>query len=283
VRSVTGDESARVWCNGRLLDHPDEAVISVRDHGFTVGDGVFEAVKILHGRPFALTRHLRRLARSAHGLGLPPCDEAGVRDGVAAVLSGASMPLGRLRITYTAGPAPMGSGRGEGERGTVVVAVAPMQPREQAAEVVTVPWPRNERGALAGLKTTSYAENVVALAHAAERGADEAVFANLHGHLCEGTGSNIFYAVDGQLRTPSLASGCLAGITRELLLEWCEVVERDEPIEVLAEADEVFLASTTRDVQWVRRCDDRRWDAPGPLSRQATQVWREREADDLDP
>ena len=72
--------------------------------------------------------------------------------------------------------------------------------------MVTVPWPRNERGALAGLKTTSYAENVVALADASERGATEAVFANLAGHLCEGTGSNVFYVVDGELRTPTLAA-----------------------------------------------------------------------------
>ena len=100
-----------------------------------------------------------------------------------------------------------------------------------------MPWPRNERGALAGLKTTSYAENVVALAHAAERGATEAVFANLPGHLCEGTGSNVFYVVDGELRTPTLASGCLAGITRALLLEWYGGREVDEPVEVLADAE----------------------------------------------
>ena len=114
-----------------------------------------------------------------------------------------------------------------------------------------MPWPRNERGALAGLKTTSYAENVVALAEAKRRGATEAVFANLAGHLCEGTGSNVFYVVDGELRTPTLASGCLAGVTRGLVLEWFGGREVDEPIEVLAEASEIFLASTTRDVQGV--------------------------------
>ena len=85
--------------------------------------------------------------------------------------------------------------------------------------MVVVPWPRNERSAVAGLKTTSYAENVVALAHATERGAGEAIFANLAGNLCEGTGSNVFVGVDGRLVTPPLSSGCLAGITRELVLE----------------------------------------------------------------
>ena len=132
--------------------------------------------------------------------------------------------------------------------------------------MATVPWPRNERGALAGLKTTSYAENVVALADAQARGASEAIFANLAGHLCEGTGSNVFYVVDGELRTPTLASGCLAGVTRALVLEWYGGREVDEPIEVVERASEVFLVSTTRDVQAVSRWDDRELPAPGPVT-----------------
>ncbi len=137
--------------------------------------------------------------------------------------------------------------------------MAPMPP---TTAIVTAPWPRNERGALAGLKTTSYAENVMALARAAERGASESVFANLAGHLCEGTGTNVFYVVDGELRTPTLASGCLAGVTRALVLEWYGGREVDEPIEVARGADEVFLVSTTRDVQAVATWDDRELPAP---------------------
>jgi branched-chain amino acid aminotransferase len=152
-----------------------------------------------------------------------------------------------------------------------------MDPAAETAQVATVPWPRNERGAIAGLKTTSYAENVVARAEAKRRGATEAVFANLAGHLCEGTGSNVFYVVDGELRTPTLASGCLAGVTRGLVLEWFGGREVDEPIEVLAEASEVFLASTTRDVQGVERWDDRDLPAPGPVTVEALATWRRRE------
>ena len=143
--------------------------------------------------------------------------------------------------------------------------------------MATVPWPRNERGALAGLKTTSYAENVVALAEARRRGATEAIFANLAGHLCEGTGSNVFYVVDGELRTPTLASGCLAGVTRGLVLEWVGGREVDEPIEVVDRASEVFLASTTRDVQGVTRWDERDLPAPGPVTADALATWRRRE------
>ncbi len=266
----------RAWMNGELLSDPTAPAVAVVDHGMTVGDGVFESIKVVDGQPFALTLHLERLARSADGLGLPAPDDADVRRGVAAVLEGQDLPLGRVRVTYTSGPGPFGSGRGE-DSATLVVLADAMAPWPETTQVVTVPWPRNERGALAGLKTTSYAENVIALAAARERGATEAIFANLAGHLCEGTGSNVFYVVDGELRTPTLASGCLAGVTRALILEWYGAVEVDEPIEVVSGASEVFLASTTRDAQAVSRWDDVELTAPGPVTREVMETWRKRE------
>jgi branched-chain amino acid aminotransferase len=272
----------RAWVNGRLLDDPRSPAVAVTDHGFTVGDGVFEAIKVVDNQPFALTRHLLRLARSARGLGLPEVDLEEVRRGVAAVVDGQDLALGRVRITYTGGEAPLGSGRGSKPPTLVVVADA-MKPWEGPTAVVAVPWPRNERGALAGLKTTSYAENVLALAHAAERGASEAIFANTAGNLCEGTGSNVFYVVDGELRTPTLASGCLAGVSRALVLEWWGGREVDEPVGVLRRAEEVFLVSTTRDVQGVMRCDGRELEAPGPVTRKVAATWAERERENLDP
>lgn len=272
----------RVWFNGSVLDDPRTPVIGIDDHGLTVGDGVFETLKVVDAQPFALTRHLDRLAASAAGLALPPPDLEEVRGAVKAVLAGEPLALGRLRITYTAGPAPMGSGRGTGPASLIVVADA-MEPPPATTAVAPVPWVRNERGAVAGLKTTSYAENVVALARARESGATEAVFANTVGNLCEGTGSNIGYVVDGEARTPSLRSGCLAGVTRALLLEWCDVVEVDEPIEVLDQAEEVFLVSTTRDVQPVERVDQRTLAAPGPVTRRLQETWAARAAEDVDP
>lgn len=272
----------RTWIDGELLADPEAAVLPVTDHGVTVGDGVFEAVKVVDGVPFALELHLARLVRSATGLGLPEPDLAHVRRGVRSVLEDPPLPLSRLRITITAGSAPMGSGRGD-SRGRVMVVVVPLEAAPPTTTVATVPWPRNERGAIAGLKTTSYAENVVALAEAKRRGSTEAVFANTRGHLCEGTGTNVFYVLDGELRTPTLASGCLAGVTRRLVLTWFGGREVDEPIEVLDRASEVFLASTTRDVQAVSRWDDRDLPAPGPVTREAAQRWRAREPELLLP
>jgi branched-chain amino acid aminotransferase len=272
----------RAWLNGRLLDDPQAPAIAINDHGLIVGDGVFEAVKVVESRPFALTRHLDRMARSAAGLGLPALPVDDVRRGVAAVLEGDDLPLGRLRITYTGGAAPLGSGRGEGPP-TLLVVSDTLREAAPATSVVTVPWPRNERGVLAGLKTISYAENVVALAYAHERDATEAVFANLAGHLCEGTGSNVFYVVDGELRTPTLDAGCLAGISRALLLEWYGGREVDEPIEVLDTAEEIFLMSTTRDVQAVERWNDRVLETPGPVTADCRAVWAARAAEGIDP
>jgi branched-chain amino acid aminotransferase len=272
----------KVWFDGALRE-TDAARVSVLDHGLTVGDGVFETVKAVDGRPFALTRHLERLTRSARGLGLPDPDLDEVRRACAAVLEADPVPLGRLRITYTGGYGPPGSERGD--RGTtLVVAVGETTRRPDSTAVVTVPWTRNERGALTGLKTTSYAENVVALAHAHRHGASEALFGNTAGRLCEGTGSNVFVVLDGEIHTPPVASGCLAGITRALTIEWTGAKETDLPLEVLREAEEVFLTSTLRDVQAVHRVDDRELPAaPGPVTAKAMRIFQERSGDDLDP
>ncbi|GAA3072184.1 hypothetical protein GCM10020000_66120 [Streptomyces olivoverticillatus] len=172
----------KIWLDGALRD-ANSARVSVFDHGFTVGDGVFETIKAVDGRPFALTRHLDRLARSARGLGLPEPDRDEVRRACTAVLEAEPVPLGRLRITYTGGLSPLGSDRGT-TGPTLVVAVGATHRRPDTTATVTVPWTRNERGALAGLKSTSYGENVVALARAAEQGATEALFANTVGGRC---------------------------------------------------------------------------------------------------
>ncbi|MEU2063511.1 aminodeoxychorismate lyase [Streptomyces sp. NPDC013455] len=272
----------RIWLDDGLRD-PDSARISVFDHGLTVGDGVFETVKAVDGEPFALTRHLDRLTRSAHALGLPGPDHDQVRRACTAVLEANPMPLGRLRITYTGGHGPLGSDRGE-HGPTLVVAVAGTTRRPDSTAVITVPWTRNERGALAGVKSTSYAENVVALARAHQHGASEALFGNTVGQLCEGTGSNVFVVLDGEIHTPPVASGCLAGITRALVIEWTGAKETDLPLDVLRRADEVFLTSTLRDVQAVHQADERELPGTaGPVTAKAMRIFAERSGHDQDP
>ena len=269
-----------VWINGALL--PDsEAKVSVFDHGLVVGDGVFEAIKVTDGVPFALTRHLARLASSAAGMQLPEPDLDEIRAGV---LEAAGRPaLARLRITLTAGISPLGSQRGDGPV-TVIIALGRLPGNEPACDVVTVPWPRNEHGALAGLKTTSYAENVRALRYATDRGGQEAIFANVAGQLCEGTGANVFVVSGGRLRTPPLSSGCLAGVTRDLVIEWTGAAEEDMPAGALAAADEAFLTGTTRDVLPIRSVDSVLLPAaPGPVTAKAAEAFAARSTECLDP
>lgn len=260
--------------------------IDIFDHGFTVGDGVFETIALRGGIAFGTTRHLARLVRSAVKMGLRRPDPDDLRRAVdLTIAANSDVTWGALRITYTSGPGTVGSGRG-GMSATTVVAARAMARHDSLAEVITVPWPRNERGALAGIKTTSYAENAVALADAHRQGATEAIFSNTKGDLCEGSGTNVFVVVNGQLVTPPLSAGCLAGITRGLVIERCglDVDQRNVPLDVLYMSDEAFLTSATRDVQPIRSVDGRGvTSCPGPITERAMAAYAAVLAADPDP
>jgi len=252
------------WADGRILS-PGETAVRADDHLVVVGDGVFETTGVLDGVPFALTRHLARLARSAAGLGIQTPDDGRIREAVAEVIA-ADRRAGLLRITWSSGPGPLGSGRGDGP-GTLVLSTGPGNVWPVTERVHLGPWIRNEHGVLTGLKTTSYAENAKALAVAHRRGCTETLFRNTAGHLCEGTGTNVFLVVDDVLVTPPLSSGCLAGVTRGLLLELVDVVERDVSLDEIEVASEAFLSSATRDVSSIAAVDDHELPiAPGPVT-----------------
>jgi branched-chain amino acid aminotransferase len=259
-------------------------VLRPDDHAL-VGDGAFEAIKVIDARPFALTRHLARLRRSLDALGID-LDLDSVHAATAALMQTpqARVSPSWLRITVTGGSAPMGTGS-VGTRPTIVAAVTPMAAWGATTDVVIAPWLRNERAPSAGLKTISYADNVIAYRYAHRHHADEAVFANTQGQLCEGTGTNVAVAYDGRMVTPTLAAGCLPGVTRELLLEWTpDFEDLDVPIEALESAPEAMLTSTSRDVHPVRRVGTTELaKAPGPLTRHLIDVWNTNAGRDIDP
>ena len=275
------------WLDGALVPL-EQARVSVLDHGLVVGDGVFETLRVYRGVPFAWSRHLARLRVSAGGLGLGvPADEH-LRAAADAVLEANDLREARLRITVTGGPGPPGSGKGSAPA-TVFLLAFPIEPPAPTTDVVIAPWTRNEHGALAGLKTISYAANVRALAYAREHGAGEAIFANTRRNLCEATGSNVFLVRDSTLCTPPASAGCLLGVTRALVLELCKdlgivAVERDVELGALAGADEAFLSSTTREVQPIAHVDGEALAAaPGPVSTQLTAAFKDLVARELDP
>ena len=137
---------------------------------------------------------------------------------------------------------------------------------------MTAPWRRNEHGALTGVKSTSYGENVRGLAYAHARDASETIFLNTAGDVCEGTGTNIFCVFGNRMLTPPLVAGPLAGVTRDVLLEWCDVVEEDFTLATAAGADEVFITSSLRDVQGVTSGTRWTYPAPGPRTAEISRA-----------
>lgn len=277
----------RIWINGRIIATA-EARISPFDHGFIVGDGVFETLVARNGRPFTPTRHWQRLVKSCEALGItPPTFEASTQ-AMSEVMQANGLVDARIRITVTSGDGPLGSDRGDSAP-TMTVVVTPLKPWPPTETAVVVPWTRNERGALAGVKSISYAENVRALAHAHASGAGEALLANTCGELCEGTGTNIFVVVNGRVQTPPLSSGCLAGVTRGLVIEACQsagipMEEVALPISVLQTCDEAFLSSSTRDVRPLARIDQREMPGvSGGITQRVAQAFRDYVAGRDDP
>jgi len=284
------------WINDELVPIVD-AKVSVLDHGFTVADGVFETLLVSDGKVFALDRHLARLAKSAFGLGISMPDSVKISNGIAQVLQkNPKVDFGRLRITVTSGAGPLGSDRTSAEP-TLVISLAEQATWPATTKVLLVPWTRNENSPLAGLKTTSYAENVYALDAAKSQGFSEAVFCDTSSRLCEGTGSNIFLVKGDQIFTPSDASGLLRGITRDLVIEWATdsgfvIVERDVDPSELWDADEVFITSSTRDVHPVSELAkldssgnvvDRRTLAPGLVTEKLGNIFLTQRAEKLNP
>jgi branched-chain amino acid aminotransferase len=276
----------RTWIDGELYADPAYALVPATDHGLVAGDGVFEVLKLTVDGPFAVTRHLARLARSAERLGLLAPDLDLIRRGlkeVCADLSGWEQPHGRIRITYTGGLGPLSSARTSTVPMTVISA-EPSAPSTATGRIVTLPWTRNPNDALTFIKSTSYGGNVRGLAYAAERGCGEGIFVNTDDHVAEGTGTNLFVVRDGRVVTPPIAAGVLDGITRALVLEWCdEVEERNLTLEEAQAADEVFITSTNRDVQAIERWDEITWPAPGPVTERIRGEFLRRAAQELDP
>ncbi len=284
--------------NGQVADQA-HAVVSVFDHGFLFGEGVYETLRTYHGRPFLLDRHLRRLRNSADmlALGVPLADAAIGRRCLetmaAAGLGGDRDHEAYIRILVTRGVGELSYDPAACPDPTVVVIVKPFvaTPAETFARgvrVALVSIVRNHPGTVNPLiKSNNLINNALAMQEAARRGAFEGVMRNYRGELAECTQSNLFVVRAGEALTPPLTSGLLPGITREFLFEVGaglgipvrEAVLRDND---LVGADEAFLTSTTREVLPIVGVDDRPIanGAPGPVTRALLEGFRKR-AEDL--
>jgi len=234
----------------------EEARIPVTDEGLTRGDGGFEVLRLYGGRPFALIEHLERLERTCAGLRLP-VDAGLVRSEIEALLEAAGPVDALLRVVLTRG-------------GRRVLTVEPLPAQPPAARVATVTYSTTR--VLDGLKTLSYAANMLAGRLARERGFDEALFVTPHGRVLEGPTWTFFWVAGGRLCTPPLEDRILASITRGYLLEECEAEERPCTLDDVAAAEEAFIASTVREAMPIAVIDDVELPAaPGAVTLEARE------------
>jgi branched-chain amino acid aminotransferase len=234
-----------------------QATIPITDEGLLRGDGVFEVVRLYGGRPYGLEEHLERMARSAATLRLP-FDVDATRDDVEKLLERSEPADGGLRLLATRGGRRIG-----------LIEDLPVLPETVALATVTYATTR----VLDGVKSLSYAANMLASRIARERGADEALLVTPHGRVLEGPTTSFFYVLDGALCTPPLEDRILDSITRRALFAVTDATERITTVDDLRAATEAFLASSAREVQPVHAIDDIAIPAaPGPLSRAAADA-----------
>jgi len=283
--------SAHVCVNGRISSGRD-AVVSVFDHGFLYGEGIYETLRTYHGRPFLFDRHVRRLRNSARMivLDIPFTDDdlaSQIRDTMAAAdLNGSeayirvlvTRGIGELTYDPQATPTP-----------SVVIIVkphidAPPDVYERGVRVVIVDVVRNHPQTVNPMiKSNNLLNSALGMQEALRKGGFEGIMRNYRGELSECTTSNLFIVKDGAALTPPLESGLLPGITREFLFEIGKEVGVDVREQVLRDsdllsADEAFLTSTTREAVPIVKVDDKTIGTgrPGPITRKLLDGFRRR-------
>src|SRR3954453_603067 len=249
--------------DGRIAP-AEETYVPATDEGFLRGDGVFEVIRIYDGAPFALADHLARIERSAGNLRLelPPTEM--LRDGALRLLGERDEHFtGALRIVITRG-------------GRRLLLTEPLPASSAAPSIRLGVVTYSPTRVLDGIKSLSYAGNMLASRLARERGFDEALLVTPHGRVLEAPTSSIFWVgADGALCTPPLDEHILASITRDRVLTLSDVTERPLTTDELLEAGEAFLASTTREVQSVAAVEDYDLGEPGPRTLGAAAALRE--------
>jgi len=293
--------AAVAYVNGRICSQQD-AMISVFDHGFLFGEGVYEVVRTYNGEPFLLGRHLARLRASAGMIGLPlPLDDAALEQAIRETMRALAEGPGRekpgadlyVRFLITRGLGDGSYNPASSPASSLVIIAKPLAPPppsayENGVKVSLVSIVRNHPGSVNPLiKSNNLLNNALAMQEALRHDGFEAILRNYRGDIAECSQSNLFIVKDGVAKTPRLAEGLLAGITRAFIMDVADeaavpaedAVLRDED---LFGADEAFLTSTTREIVPIVRVDQRviASGAPGPITKRLLDVYR-RKANEL--
>lgn len=275
----------QIYLNGKLVP-AKEAVVSVLDHGFLYGDGIYETMRVYDGVTFMLDEHLRRLYRSASLIGLTiPLDADSLKRSVYETLIANSLRNAFVRLTISRGYGPIGLDPDLCPEPTVVIITQEMKdyPKsfyEKGISLIIPETKRNFREAInPEIKSLNFLNNILAKIEAKKRGAYDAIMLNIYGKLSEGTISNVFFYKNGILCTPSLECGILDGITRSIVItiakrDGLKVKEAEFIKEDLYLSEEVFITSTTLEVMPVSKIDDQKY-AVGNITKLLHQAYRE--------
>jgi branched-chain amino acid aminotransferase len=280
--------SIRVHIGGKVC-LPEEAKISVFDRGFLYGDSVYETIGTAYGRLFAARDHLDRLERSAMRIGLRVPPRADIERAIAETIAAAGNVESRVRVVLTRGSGKLDLDPASVDDTQLVVIVFPLGPPSpemyaKGVAVAIVSITRNSPSAIdPAVKSGNYLNNVLALGEARRRmGAYEAILCGADGSIAEGSTSNVFTVVKGEIRTPPLEVGILDGITRAKVLELARkgglrLIETRIFPDDLRSAEEVFITSATRGVLPVTRVDERAVGdgTPGPITKKLMVLYEE--------
>ncbi len=241
-----------VWWNGTIVDKPP---VDVADRGLTLGDGLFETVAVMEGKPCFMDRHLKRLRAGCALLAMPPIpgdDE--LEQAILQVLAARGLREAAVRITLTRGPAARGVLPPAATAPTLVIAAEPRAAAGPVEAIVATVTRRNEHSPLSRVKSTNYLDNILARQEAAAKGANEALLLNTAGRIAEASTANLFACIGGVLCTPPLEDGALPGVMRALVMEHRTVRERGIGVRDLDGASYAFLSSSLG-LRPVRRID----------------------------
>lgn len=245
------------WLNGALRP-TDRVAIDPTDRGFTLGDGLFETMRVADGRPTHLCRHLLRLHAGAALLRIAvPWDDDALEAGLLATIDSEAVRDGSARLTVSRGPAPRGVLPLPPDRPTGLITAAPAAPASGPVRaILCTTTRRNEFSPVSRIKSLNYLDGVLARMEAERAGAGDALLFNTRGLLAEASAANLFVLQGGRLSTPPVADGALPGIRRALLIERCAAVEASLLPDALFGADAVFLSSSLG-LRAVATLDDR--------------------------
>jgi branched-chain amino acid aminotransferase len=278
----------RIYINGKLYDK-NEAKVSVYDHGFLYGDGVFEGIRIYGGKVFRLREHIDRLYESARHVWLEiPLHREQMTQAVLDTVKANDKRDGYIRLIVSRGDGGLGLDPRKCKEPQIIIIVddISLYPKEfydNGLEIITASTIRNHHNALnPRIKSLNYLNNILAKIEAVRAGCHEAIMLNHNGEVAECTGDNLFIVKHGQLRTPPSSAGILEGITRNAVIELARLA--DLPVEEITltrhdvyAADECFLTGTAAEVIAVVKCDGRLIGdgRPGPITRQLRERFQQ--------